>query len=330
MGWAHSKCGLQRRHRVAGIRTGQPPDTLAPSCLAAALGYTLLPSQIQWNAVLGSEESFTFFLLLSFLIYLLADQQKWFWLTALAGILLGLACDIRPIPLLFPIVVLVYEWWPRRRPFLKALGRAATYAVFMMIAVLPVTIRNKIAMHHWILISTNGGVNLWQGMHTNSTYYWIWYPNPLLKYGNSNEIMENKIGDRLFFHHLLTDPLNVLHMGVIKVFSLYKDDINANWYTFHAAHQYGAAHLWNYLDTGLYGIFMLLALVGLVRVFRGFVVRWQTLGLILGFILYYSAVFLVFPAWDRFRYPLMPLFAVGLGIAFAARETRSSSDLLET
>jgi len=61
-----------------------------------------------------------------------------------------------------------------------------------------------------------------------------------------------------------------------------------------------------------YGLFMLLAVVGIAWTWRQR--RWP-MTLILGFIVYYSLVWSVFPAWDRFRYPLMPLFAVFVGIA---------------
>jgi hypothetical protein len=80
---------------------------------AAALGYTMLPSQIEWNSVLGSEELFTFLLVLSLYIYLWTDEgvegSRWWTWTVLSGLILGLACDVRPIPLLFPVFLLGYE-----------------------------------------------------------------------------------------------------------------------------------------------------------------------------------------------------------------------------
>ena len=202
---------------------------------AAALGYSLLPSQIEWNAMLGSEESFTFVLLLSLLVYLYSYRPRFVVLTALSGLLLGLACDIRPIPLLFPVVVLIYEWWLNRRAIGHALQRFGAYAAGMAAGIAPVTIRNWIAMHHFILVSTNGGVNLWQGLHTNSGYYWRWYGNPLLRHGY-NELSENRIGELLFKRQLLHHPLSVLWNGILKVYSLYRNDVNATFYTFGAAH----------------------------------------------------------------------------------------------
>lgn len=286
---------------------------------AAALGYTLLPSQIQWNAVLGSEESFTLLLLISILVYTYTNRRRWLGPTLLAGITMGFACDVRPIPLLFPIFVWLFEWWPNRQGIRTAVARAGTYALGMSIAIAPVTLRNWLTMHHFILVSSNGGVNLWQGMYTNSGYYWVWKGNPLLQYGPYNEIMENKIGEHLFFQHLLQHPWVVLGSGMLKIASLYKNDINATLYTFRAAHLDGAAHVWNGIDTSAYYVFMGLVLIGIIRAIRKRLVDRRTSLFCAAFIVYYTAVFLVFPAWDRFRYPLMPLFALGLGLAFAAK-----------
>ncbi|GMA58507.1 hypothetical protein GCM10025858_30100 [Alicyclobacillus sacchari] len=78
--------------------------------LAAAICYSLLPSQVVWNSVLGSEELFTTLLLISLYLYLRADRTRALSLgVAIAGIALGFAVDVRPIPLAFPLFVFLYE-----------------------------------------------------------------------------------------------------------------------------------------------------------------------------------------------------------------------------
>ncbi|MCY0880324.1 MAG: hypothetical protein OWU84_15485, partial [Firmicutes bacterium] len=47
------------------------------------------------------------------------------------------------------------------------------------------------------------------------------------------------------------------------------------------------------------------------------------------FLVYNTCFFFFFPAWDRFRYPLMPFFAVFVGVGLIAtwREMRGQADL---
>ncbi|MCY0901968.1 MAG: glycosyltransferase family 39 protein, partial [Firmicutes bacterium] len=123
----------------------------------SALAYTLLPSQIAWNSVLGSEELATFLIVLSILLYPLPDRSKRYVATALSGFVMGLGCDVRPIPLLFPFFIFFMEKWIWGRKGAAA-TRVATiqmvvYGVALLGGVCPLTIRNWIDFHHLILVS---------------------------------------------------------------------------------------------------------------------------------------------------------------------------------
>lgn len=289
-----------------------------PAAVTASIAYTLLPSHLLWNSILGSEESFTLLLLLSIYLYLLATKRNksWFWLLSVAGLVMGFATDVRPIPLLFPICLICYEWFLHRRRWLNGFQRVLTFSVFMAIGVLPVTIRNWIVMKHFILVSTNGGVNLWQGTHTDGGYFWSWLPwiNPLLKAGN-NEILSNQIGQQAAEKFIFAHPLSTAHHGFLKIIDLYKNDINSVWYTFHEVSP-GLTNTMNSVCNTTYFLFMLLALVGLVALARHRC-RGKFAVLPLLWIVYNTAIFVFFPAWDRFRYPMMPLFAIFLGYGVA-------------
>lgn len=314
--------------RVALSRTDWPARTCA---FAAAIGYTFLPSQVEWNSVLGSEELATFLLILSLCLYIIANgRQRWLLLTAAAGFVLGLSCDVRPIPLLFPVVILLFERIHRQRSWLQAAGRAGWFALAMCVAVSPLTVRNALVMHHFIVVSTNGGVNLWQGTHVNGYYFWSWHPwiNPLLA-AHGNEILQNQIGMHTAIHYMLRHPgLTIVH-GFMKIYFLYWVDWNVIGVTFGAyvpklAGWVGHAAAW--FNTVVYWLWMSIAAAGISRFVRrqrrgrqaGDAQRMVGLWFLLWYILYNTAVFFFFPAWDRFRYPLMPLFAVFFGIAWVA------------
>lgn len=296
--------------------------------LAGAIAYSLLPSQIEWNAVLGSEELFTALLLVAVYLYLraghLVGTRACGWIAA-AGLVLGFAADVRPIPLLFPVFVLLYELIVWRRHWLHSLGRALTLCIAMFAAILPVTIRNLIAMHHFVLVSTNGGTNLWQGTHTNGGYYWSWNPkvNPLLHI--NNEIIKNQVAEHAAINHILHHIPTTILNGLFKMYDLYKNDVNSTWYTFHVVKN--LKHLTAPVDainTTYYFLFMAAAVLGLVLILVKRLGQWRNALFLLSFIVYNTCFFFFFPAWDRFRYPLMPLFAVfvGIGIVTAWRESR--------
>ncbi|MDI9260644.1 hypothetical protein [Alicyclobacillus sendaiensis] len=298
------------------------------SATCAATAYTLLPSQIIWNSVLGSEELFTLLLVLFFVLYLrgIGHPRGSRWL-ALAGAVMGLACDVRPIPLAFPAFLFIYEWCvalPHGTPMLtrwssraaRALARVLWVTVFMLLAILPVTIRNRLAMGHFVLVSTNGGTNLWQGVHVNGGYWWSYNPyvNPLVRV--TNEVAKNELGEHLAEQYILHHPWKTFLNGWVKIFDLYKNDVNANWYTFRvstAFHPFLQAI--DIFTTVAYWVLMVLSLVGIAHTW----VRWREArrpsALLLTFVVYYTCFFFFFPAWDRFRYPLMPLFAVFAGPA---------------
>ncbi|WP_274434886.1 glycosyltransferase family 39 protein [Alicyclobacillus sp. ALC3] len=274
----------------------------------AAVGYTLLPSQIEWNSVLGSEELFTFLVMLSLFLYLRSERGNWALWTVAAGIVLGLSCDVRPIPLLFPAAILLYEIWVRRQNWRASVLKLVLFTTAMLVGVCPVTIRNAIAMHHFILVSTNGGVDLWQGTKADGWYFWSWNPkvNPLLAAG-TNQVLEDQIGTHLFIQHVLHHPLwTVLH-GFLKIYFLYWVDWNVVSVTVHVIyHKLTGVAMW--FDTITYWVWMLVVV---------FAVRkrtpWRAIALPALFILYNTAAFFFFPAWDRFRYPLMPCFAILFG-----------------
>lgn len=296
--------------------------------LTAAVAYSLLPSQVIWNAVLGSEELFTALLLASLYLYILARNHAGKVAVALivaSGLILGCAADVRPIPLAFPIFVLLYELFIQRRRAQASFGRAITLSIAMFVAILPVTIRNKIAMHHFVLVSTNGGMNLWQGTHTNGGYFWSWNPaiNPLLHI--NDEILKNKVAEHTALTYIVHHIPQTIGNGFIKIYDLYKNDVNATWYTFRVIPSLN--HLMdpvNTLSNAVYYLFIAATAIGIGIVIARRFEHFQASLLLLTFALYNTCFFFFFPAWDRFRYPLMPLFAVfvGVGVVWMWRSMR--------
>jgi hypothetical protein len=75
---------------------------------------------------------------------------------------MGLACDVRPICLLFPVFLWTYEFFVQKTSLHLSCCKVIFFSITMLVGIMPVTIRNLITLHQFILASTNGGVNLWQ------------------------------------------------------------------------------------------------------------------------------------------------------------------------
>lgn len=285
--------------------------------LLSAVGYSLLPSQVMWNSVLGSEELATFLTLLALYVYLAARPQRQILFLASAGCILGVACDVRPIPLFLPVALFFYEGLIRKVKWRQSARRLFVLYAGVLLGICPLVIRNYIALHHFVLISTNGGVNLWQGTMTDGAYFWSWDPhvNPLLAAG-TNEILENSIGTQAFLSHLVHHPLSVILHGFLKWFFLYWVDWNVVGVTIALITKSQlVVDIVMGLTTVFYWAFMVFSGRGMYQLVKQNKHKNPAFYVPLIFIAYNTAVFFFFPAWDRFRYPLMPMFAVYLGVA---------------
>ena len=285
-------------HRVSG--------SWAVATVAGA-AWTILPGELGWTSVLGTEPLFT--LLTIGGLAVLAAGTGW-RLLVLSGVLLGVACWVRPTPILFPValaVLLILE----HRSWLVPIAKAAVVLGVMLVVIAPLTVRNYTKLGALVLVSTNGGVNLWQGVHTDSGYWWPADPaeNPLAPV--DDEVERDRLGQRLFLRHLAAHPIGVAVHGAAKIAALYGPPTTVWWFVGEGWGDRTATAIKTSASIA-YVLFMLAAATGIVWTWRQW--RWPT-RLLLGFIVYYSLVWSVFPAWDRFRYPLMPLFAVFAGIA---------------
>jgi Flp pilus assembly protein TadD len=99
---------------------------------------------------------------------------------ALAGGLLGISALARPNGLVFVPVVMAWGWWATRedRPP-DALRHAGVFLLATAVFVLPVTVRNVVAGDELVLISSNGGINLYVGNNENATGTAIALPSDL-------------------------------------------------------------------------------------------------------------------------------------------------------
>lgn len=288
--------------------------------LIAGLLFAAYISQMAWSSVLCSEMLFTFLLTLAGLVGAVrrAHELRLGRVFAL-GCIVGLACTVRPVLMLAPAPWFAYLLIAR-----AGWRRAARFAAVMLagiaLAVAPITVRNALDLHAFVLVSTNGGVNLWQGNnpHANGAYFWPLNPhqNPFLSYV-SNEVVEDHAAAQAARIYIFTHPLRTVEMGFVKWWHLFAGVSNAlhwsigqssppvpNWFA-------RSAYV---VDLGTYLFMLTLACAGTAtavwkaRRTRDARAFWPLL-----LLAYYVALFFVFPAWDRMRAPIEPLLALFAG-----------------
>lgn len=123
--------------------------------------------------------------LLLFLLVLWTRQvERWqegltLWRALSAGGLLGLTAWVRPNVLLLAPVALLWLLWLRRRQwvterstfFRQTAVPSALFAAAVLLALLPVTLRNLIVADDAVLVTSNAGINLFVGSHPMSNGY---------------------------------------------------------------------------------------------------------------------------------------------------------------
>ncbi|MDX9880368.1 MAG: tetratricopeptide repeat protein [Sedimentisphaerales bacterium] len=109
-------------------------------------------------------------LLLLYLLSLWRDRPALGWAAA-AGVVFGLYALTRSNVLLFgPVILLWAVWLSRRHGGMRALLRTAGgFCLGTLVTIAPATIRNYVAGQDLVLITTNGGVNLYVGNNETST-----------------------------------------------------------------------------------------------------------------------------------------------------------------
>jgi 4-amino-4-deoxy-L-arabinose transferase-like glycosyltransferase len=253
----------------------------------------------------------------------------WF---AVSGVLLGAAALVRPSALFFWLILLAYllTLKDERKNPLRLGAAVVVTACCTALAVAPVIVRDYRIYHTLVLISNNGGVSLYQANNPLAGGGYSEYNDPQVDKLISDPRTEAQ-GDRLAseraMQYIKTHPAHEVWLAVRKIKSLYAKDDSVIRFSLRARHyreaispppQDRVATAFARINNAAYYAFMLFALFGIALCF------WTRLRdevnpgwrLLLGMILYNTAIFAVIGGLDRYRYPTMPFFAVfaGLGI----------------
>lgn len=119
------------------------------------------PLLIQYTTILASEQFFIFTILCAFW-FASTPGREWVWKGVTTGITLAGASYIRPTALLMAPILFAREFFKDGRR-VKSIMACMLAIVVMIALILPWSVRNLQVFDRFVLISTNGGANLWMG-----------------------------------------------------------------------------------------------------------------------------------------------------------------------
>jgi hypothetical protein len=285
-----------------------------PGLVAAAVA-AFYPELVWFSAHFWSETLFTVLLWWGFERLLAADGDASPRTAAVAGALLGLAVLTRETVLYFLPIAAVWLAWRR----VGGRRRAAVVLALAALVVLPWTVRNAIAFHAFVPVSTAGALNLWQGnthLSRQEVYEEYWSVHGRIeKYRHSRRRAIESILERQPWW----------------LFEKVRDEMPQFW----AAHGQPIVHL----ERGAYGdvprpvayAAIAIVLVPYLAVLALFVVGIAVLPLnrgavlLLAFLVFYVLLHVAAHGYPRYRVPALPvLFLVaGAGWAFLRSRPRS-------
>jgi 4-amino-4-deoxy-L-arabinose transferase-like glycosyltransferase len=198
------------------------------------------PTLIMLTTLLVSEQLFLF-LTIAALDAWTSERHSVLRRGLLAGVLLGAASLVRPVapllPFLFAGAMLCFAGWQREQLRLQ-LGLVLWAAVAMAFVIAPWAWRNYQLLDHFVLVSANGGVNLWMGNVPGSDGYFQNLPDTVK--GMSAFEADQVLG-ALAREYILADPMGFVWRSFLKLIRLYNNEsIGVLWNSDGIAQRFGA------------------------------------------------------------------------------------------
>ena len=173
----------------------------------AALISAVFPSLVLYTTTLGYGPLLGCVLLSAISLFLRRGPPSghpW-WYVAVIGVILGLACLVKPIGLVLPLVIgLCY--WRRQTPVLRAARNTAILVVSLSVVISPWAIRNYLVFGKYVPVTTSGGVAIWITNHPNASVLSV---EPPQFPPGTTEVERNRALRRAAQAYILSDPTHI-------------------------------------------------------------------------------------------------------------------------
>jgi len=296
----------------------------ATAAITAALLAAAMPSAVLGCALIGAEAPESFWLVLAVCFYVGAVEARLSRRAAvLCGLCLGVASLIRPTFVLLP-AVLAAHLVVVSQSRVKAAVRGALMVAGLAAVVLPWTYRNYLVTGGFILISSNGGGNLYsanndqaKGDYTDSAWQYV-YDNGL------DDLALQRVGFGMAKQWIAEHPLEFAKLAVRKFGLFWWTDKDIGWWaTIQPSSEHpelgvprAVGELAEGSSSGFYSACFVAATVCLWRRRRELLnsTGWLVCAPVF---LYFTALHMVFEAQAKYHFMLMPLLCVLVSLAAA-------------
>ncbi len=254
--------------------------------------------------------------MLLILLLLEAHRRRSGVLWGLSGLVLGLSAIARPTILLFAPAIVIWMAALPRRSWPELLRTAAVFTAGVALPILPITVRNYVVGHDRVLISSQGGVNLYIGNNPQAKGHgvtlpgtrWNWHLTSLDQIAIAEKAEGRKLKPSEVSGYYLRKTWEFVsgQPGAAAKLLCWKTVLLFNSYEFgNNKDIYGYTQRYTPIVRYLPLWFGLVGPLG----FLGLVVLWPRrveLFPLWGFVLTYAATVVLFFVSARFRVPLVP------------------------
>ena len=277
------------------------------AALITGLAFAFYLPLIIYSADLGTESLFLFLLTAVLFLFYQAGKEHSPGRVFSLGVLVGLAALCRPNGLML-VPALIVALWLTTRDRRQALRRIIVLGLAVAMIILPWTYRNYRLFHKFVLISTNGGANLWFGAHfrldEGASMAEIGYSQH-----NALRDVSEPDRERYYYHQafLILDhsPLRFGKMFLLNFGYMYALVPSARLHSLTNRIIYSISYI-PILLTGVAGWFMVRR-------------RWRELALLWAWVIADTILYCVFISSMRYRAASIdPILILGTGVCFAA------------
>jgi 4-amino-4-deoxy-L-arabinose transferase-like glycosyltransferase len=291
----------------------------------ALLLLAFLPNHIAYVSLTSSEILFAFLSTLGVALLIRGREREGLWLRLAAGLVLGLATWTKPAAVLLPAMVLGVLHLRAPGRFVR--GAAVVYFA-LALTLVPLGVRNWRAFGRFVLVSTNGGINLVIGNMPGAYAPGVFWNRELtaLVRSETREAERDRRARAMAIEWLRRHPLATLVALPGKFVALYWADVDGFGWNRAADERLSKHPAWGPLRLGSELYYLALVTLALLswRHRRRFDPALYGVGLAV--FLHTTAVYLAFFGGSRFHFPLVPWIAgyaaatLAVGLEGALRE----------
>ena len=275
--------------------------------VAAMAGWltAIWPLLIQFTTILASELLFIALVLASLNIWI-SRRVPFSVRTICWAACLAAATYVRPtaLPMLFIFLILQLAFDRDWRRFFAA-GLLAVVTASLLFA--PWSYRSIVLFNKFVLVSANGGVNLWMGNNPDSTGGYMALPDKQFP----NEVERDQYYGREAVHFILSHPLSYAKLSLKRLIATYdRETIGVVWNEKGLSSKYPPSLLLTLkgLSTAYWWAMLILGLMGLLIIVRRRLAAqlWPALACFS----YFSIFPVLTVSMDRYHVPIDPLLAI--------------------